>query len=64
MPSPGPFAHPEDRTQLREAKTAIAGFSRIAGWTRAFCNISRPEEHLFRSVICQAVILTRWEQNK
>jgi hypothetical protein len=33
-----------------------------AGQAQAVCNISRREEPLFRSLIYQAVITTRWEQ--
>jgi hypothetical protein len=50
------------RTQaLPGSKTTITVFSRLA---REFAALQYLEEHLFRSVICQAVILTRWEQNK
>jgi hypothetical protein len=64
MPLPGPFASPKERAQFREAKSQLPFFPGLPGRLAPFCEISRLEEHLFRSLICQAVMMTRWEQNK
>jgi hypothetical protein len=56
-----PFRFRKKRQQFPESNRNCRFFPNCG---QAFRSIFRSEEPFFRSVICQAVMMTRWEQNK